>query len=85
MSQQKTKAEWYLSSPKMTVFAATENLVITEAAPIISKFIGQPIFALKKWMQSHGGELRICKLQTTQSKSNTLLDTGSLDVSSTDI
>jgi len=49
------KVVWWLSSLRMTVRVVTERKlgginVIVEAAPIIRKFIGQPMTNLLIWM-----------------------------------
>ena len=48
--------EWHwLSSRRMTVGVRTENGLIVEAAPIVRKFIEQPLANLQGWMRRQGG------------------------------
>jgi hypothetical protein len=47
---------WWLSSVRMTVGVQTDaRAVITDGAPIIRTFIGQPIRNLADWMRKQGG------------------------------
>jgi len=49
------KAYW-LSSNKMTVIVEVNHRgIIVKAAPIVRKFLGQPISNLIKWMKRQGG------------------------------
>jgi len=53
---------WCLSNPRLTVRVVTEAGTIVEAAPVVRKFIGQPLLNLLKWMrpdriESWGSEL----------------------------
>jgi hypothetical protein len=58
--------KWRLSNEKMTVLVKTKNGIITEAAPIIRVFVGQPLDNLAVWMDKMGSttvlplENRIC-------------------------
>jgi hypothetical protein len=58
--------KWRLSNEKMTVLVKTKNGIITEAAPIVRVFIGQPLDNLAVWMDKMGSttilplETRIC-------------------------
>jgi hypothetical protein len=52
---QRRVENWQLSSRRMTVFVATENKVITDAAPVVRKFVGQPIDNLELWLSRQGG------------------------------
>lgn len=46
---------WWLSNHKMTVMIKTnQNRQIIEAAPIVKKFIGQPLSNLAYWMDKIG-------------------------------
>ena len=54
--------EWWLSSNRMTISVSVDrNETIVDAAPIVRKFIGQPLQNLIRWM-GHQGGLRIEKL-----------------------
>jgi hypothetical protein len=51
---------WWLSSNRMTVVVMTVEYsggheIITEAAPIVNKFVGQPLGNLERWMRKQGG------------------------------
>ena len=46
---------WWLSSETMTVQVDEENDVVVDAAPIVRKFIGQPMINLVRWMKRQGG------------------------------
>ncbi len=47
---------WRLSIPQMTVMVKTgEDRRIVEAAPIVRKFVGQPLDNLVQWMDRKGG------------------------------
>lgn len=47
---------WWISSNKMTVgVVTTEDLIITQAAPIVRKFTGQYLGDLLRWMEKQGG------------------------------
>lgn len=47
---------WYwLSSSRMTVGVKVENGIIVDAAPIVRKFVGQPVDNLKRWMNKQSG------------------------------
>lgn len=52
--EQRTQ-EWQLSSHRMTVFVATKNKTIVDAAPIVKKFVGQTIDRLEFWLSRQGG------------------------------
>lgn len=58
--------KWRLSNEKMTVLVKTKNGIITEAAPIVRVFVGQPLDNLAVWMDKMGSttvlplETRIC-------------------------
>lgn len=52
---------YWLSSKKMTVLVDVQDGRITEAAPVVRKFIGQPLQNLIRWMRRQGG-LRIEEL-----------------------
>ena len=45
----------WLSSKKMTVLVDVQDGLITEAAPVTRKFIGQPLQNLIRWMRKQGG------------------------------
>ena len=47
---------WYLSSKQMTVGVETDKTGrIVNSAPIVKKFIGQPLANLEVWMKKQGG------------------------------
>ena len=47
---------WRLLLPQMTVMVKTrEDPRIVEAAPIVRKFVGQPLDDLVRWMDRKGG------------------------------
>lgn len=51
--------EYYLSSPRMTIYVVTDlKGVIMQAAPIARRFVGQPLSNLRRWMKSHGSGYR---------------------------
>jgi hypothetical protein len=45
---------YWLSSEKMTIRVSEEG-VIVEAAPIVQRFVGQPLANLTDWMRRQGG------------------------------
>jgi len=47
-------SSYWMSSKAMTVMVGVVNGKIASGPPIVSKFIGQPIENLRKWMQSQG-------------------------------
>lgn len=47
--------EWQFSSIKMTVWVQTECGIITDAATVVRRFVGQPMRKLAKWMSQQGG------------------------------
>lgn len=50
--------KWWFSSKAMTVQVNTVDGRIIWGAPIVRRFVGQPLECLKRWMSQHGG-LRI--------------------------
>ena len=47
---------WWLSSKVMTVGVATDDaLIVRDSAPVVRRFIGQPIKRLADWMRRQGG------------------------------
>ena len=50
---------WWISCHRMTVFVGTENGGIVEAAPIVRRFIGQPLSNLTGWLGRRFGGLQI--------------------------
>lgn len=52
---------YWLSSKKMTVLVEVQDGRIIQAAPVVRKFIGQPVQNLIRWMRKQGG-LRIEEL-----------------------
>ena len=45
----------YLSTERMTVLVESEAGVITNAPPIVRKFVGQRLSALERWMRKQPG------------------------------
>lgn len=50
-----TVEEYQFSSLRMTVWLSIGDGVIQDSAPIVRKFIGQPVVNLEAWMQKQGG------------------------------
>lgn len=49
---------WWVSSERMTFAVKVDGYgIVTEAAPIARKFIGQPAANLGAWMRRQGGFL----------------------------
>lgn len=48
-------SEWWLSSRRMTVVVEERDGIVVDAAPIVRKFIGQPLENLTRWMRQQGG------------------------------
>lgn len=49
-------SSWWLSTEKMTVYVETDaNDRIINAAPIVNRFIGQPLDNLLGWLSRQGG------------------------------
>jgi hypothetical protein len=49
-------AVWWLSNTSMTVrVVVNEHGAVVESAPIVQKFIGQPLQNLTKWMNRRPG------------------------------
>ncbi|MFA5344743.1 MAG: hypothetical protein WC315_00490 [Candidatus Omnitrophota bacterium] len=46
--------KWQVSNEKMTVLVQTRNGIITNAAPVVQIFIGQPLDNLAVWMSKMG-------------------------------
>jgi hypothetical protein len=47
---------WWVSCNKFTVGVTTDDAkVITDAPPIVKKFIGQPLDNLLRWAKKFGG------------------------------
>jgi hypothetical protein len=56
VSSEMATMTWRLSIPQMTVMVKTgEDRRIVEAAPIVRKFVGQPLDNLVQWMDRKGG------------------------------
>lgn len=53
---------WWVSCKKMTILVVSKDGIITGGAPIINKFIGQPLRNLKKWLEPMG-DLKIEKVE----------------------
>jgi len=48
--------ELWLSSLRMTVWVRVDTHgVVRDAAPVVGKFVGQPVENLKRWLKRHGG------------------------------
>lgn len=47
--------KWFMSSQRMTVKVTVRDGIIIDAAPVVRKFVGQPIKNLEAWMRRHGG------------------------------
>lgn len=45
----------WLSSKRMTVLADVQDGLVVKAAPVVRKFIGQPLVNLVRWMKRQGG------------------------------
>lgn len=43
---------WYLSSPRMTVQVDTRDGLIVWTAPVVGKFLAQPLYNLTNWMKA---------------------------------
>jgi hypothetical protein len=53
----------WVSHPKMTVEVGTdEDGVIVECAPVVEKFLGQPMDRLFRWLESLGPGLEVKEL-----------------------
>lgn len=48
-------SKWWLSSRRMTVVVEEQGNLVVDAAPIVRKFIGQPLENLTRWMRRQGG------------------------------
>lgn len=55
MSSQGDFVEWQFSSERMTVLVVECEGVVTDAAPIVRRFIGQSVDRLESWMRRQGG------------------------------
>jgi len=49
----------------MTIFARTEDGLIVEAAPIVRRFVGQPLSNLTDWLSRRFGGLMVERLPTS--------------------
>ena len=61
---------WWVSCNKFTIGVTTDDSaakVITDAAPIVKKFIGQPLDNLLRWAKKFGG-LETIGVQERQEK-----------------
>jgi len=54
LSPSKSSKELSFSTPRMTGYVKIENGKITDAAPIMKKFVGQPEANLRKWLDKQG-------------------------------
>lgn len=45
---------WYVSSPRLTCAVKVEDGIITDSAPILRRFIGQPAKNLGDWLRQQG-------------------------------
>lgn len=41
--------DWWVSCPQFTVWVQTSNGIILDSAPIVHRFIGQPLRNLIRW------------------------------------
>lgn len=41
--------DWWVSCPQFTVWVQTSNGIILDSAPIVRRFIGQPLINLIRW------------------------------------
>ena len=57
-----TAISYWLSTESMTVEVLVENGIVKEAAPIVQRFKGQPLFNLINWMKKQKG-FRYCELR----------------------
>jgi hypothetical protein len=64
MSDAKYHGTYWISSVKMTFSVEVEDNVITDAAPIAKRFVGQPFENLYRWMNAQGG-LRLERIRET--------------------
>ena len=46
---------WWYSNVSMTVRVVESDGKVVDAAPVVRKFIGQPLSALRGWMEKKGG------------------------------
>lgn len=46
---------WYVSCRRFTVCVYTRDGVIVAAAPVVRKFVGQPLGNLVSWFERFGG------------------------------
>lgn len=53
--------EYHFSSRKMTVWVQCDKPdgVITDGAPVIMKFVGQPLDNLRRWMKKQAGFVEV--------------------------
>ena len=48
--------KWWFSCNKFTVFVETDDdSVIAKTAPVVRKFVGQPLSKLEAWFRGFGG------------------------------
>lgn len=50
--------EWWVTSKRMTVWVQTRWNIITDAAPIVKCFIGQPLDNLLNWLMKSTGDVK---------------------------
>ena len=53
--------EWWVSSPVMTIFVATVDGRIIDAAPIVRRFLGQDMGHLITWLERRTGAFIDCR------------------------
>ena len=58
--------KWWFSSKAMTILVVEDQGIIIRTAPVVGKFVGQPISNLEGWMTKHG-KFRKCNLDTLES------------------
>ena len=57
------KKTWWISTHWCTARVVTLDGVIVYAAPVINRFLGQPMAALTTWLQSKQSEKIVVELQ----------------------
>ncbi|KPJ59125.1 MAG: hypothetical protein AMJ46_12735 [Latescibacteria bacterium DG_63] len=49
------RTEWRVSSEKITAWVATDNRrIVHDTAPVLQRFVGQPLDKLCRWMRQQG-------------------------------
>lgn len=64
-------SKWYrVSNEKFTCAFKEDNCVVVDSAPILKRFVGQPVLNLFDWLDSIG-EYQIDELKNEQKQSRT--------------